>query len=548
MLNIVTNSELNADSVEPDPLAYSVSPGYWCRTTNYGHDFRIRIKYDVTYFSSGTRDIHVWAKWYENDYPLVDDCFGCGIFGNPSAPTVVDNNYYPSVSASWTGTNFTFYIGPNGLNTSYSTAGTFLWADMDITGGEPEGGDQEWYIKIHIDDDGYDEYYKWNGAFGNTDFELPEVCQSTTTSSTTSTTSSTTSTTSSTTSTTSSTTSTTSSTTTSIPSTTSTTSTTTSSTTTSIPSGTSTTSSTTTSIPSGTSTTSSTTTSMIGDDHGNSIGTATLISLNNSTNGSIDSAGDYDYFRFNLTNRSSVTIYTTGTTDTYGYLLDSSGTEIRRNDDDIDRNFQIIETLNAGTYYIAVRNYYSSATSGNYVLSTSTATAPTTSTSTTSISNDVEPPLLISPEDGIEGLAQTVEFMWEARKGYTNRLFVCTNQNFEGCESTVIASNQNSIVIFAGFSGILGFLLFFGVLSNLVLRKRRNLFILLIAFSMLGVAISCNKSESGGGNDKSNESNEMVTHSTTEYLEGARTYYWKVEVEDVYGVTAESDIRTFTVR
>ena len=105
------------------------------------------------------------------------------------------------------------------------------------------------------------------------------------------------------------------------------------------------------------------------DDHGNTTASATTITLNSSTNGRIDHAGDIDFFRVQVTEAGTLTIFTTGSTDTYGRLLDSNGIELASNDDasGIDLNFRIVRTVSAGTYFVSVR-HFSGAESGAYVL------------------------------------------------------------------------------------------------------------------------------------------------------------------------------------
>ncbi|MBM3852705.1 MAG: hypothetical protein FJ399_06075, partial [Verrucomicrobia bacterium] len=103
------------------------------------------------------------------------------------------------------------------------------------------------------------------------------------------------------------------------------------------------------------------------DDHGNTTGTATAVNLPSSTNGAINAPGDVDFFRVQVTDAGVLTVYTTGSTDTYGRLLDSSGTELASNDDATDLNFRLSRTVTAGTYYVSVR-HYSSGSTGAYVL------------------------------------------------------------------------------------------------------------------------------------------------------------------------------------
>jgi hypothetical protein len=74
------------------------------------------------------------------------------------------------------------------------------------------------------------------------------------------------------------------------------------------------------------------------DDHGNSLATATPVTPGSATTGAIETAGDNDYFRVDVPQAGRLMVYTTGSTDTYGYLLDSSGNELERNDDGNDRS------------------------------------------------------------------------------------------------------------------------------------------------------------------------------------------------------------------
>ncbi|WP_348672386.1 Ig-like domain-containing protein [uncultured Abyssibacter sp.] len=88
------------------------------------------------------------------------------------------------------------------------------------------------------------------------------------------------------------------------------------------------------------------------------------------TEGTINTSGDLDYFEFFLSERSDVRLETTGDTDTYGTLLDSFGVLITENDDivlGVERNFRIETTLDRGTYYLEIRGFDQSVT-GAYVL------------------------------------------------------------------------------------------------------------------------------------------------------------------------------------
>lgn len=102
------------------------------------------------------------------------------------------------------------------------------------------------------------------------------------------------------------------------------------------------------------------------DSVGNSCSTATALSNISSISSAIDSAGDVDYFKIAMLQNGSLTVGSTGSTDTYGDLKDGNCNTIASNDDtNGTNNFSISKTLNAGTYYIAIRHYRSSGT-GSY--------------------------------------------------------------------------------------------------------------------------------------------------------------------------------------
>ena len=85
--------------------------------------------------------------------------------------------------------------------------------------------------------------------------------------------------------------------------------------------------------------------------------------------GAIDFSGDEDFFRISVPRRGRLTIYTTGSTDTYGYLMDSSCNELARDDDSGGQgnNFKIQREVTSGIYYIRVIHFSSSGT-GDYSL------------------------------------------------------------------------------------------------------------------------------------------------------------------------------------
>ena len=114
------------------------------------------------------------------------------------------------------------------------------------------------------------------------------------------------------------------------------------------------------------------------DDHGNSFSTATTLPLGSPIAGRIDPGNDRDVFKLDLSGESGnthVSIYTTSTLDTQGWLYDSNG-DLLTSDDDITKggeivetNFRILWTMTPGVYYVSVRSAdRRSTTTGDYNL------------------------------------------------------------------------------------------------------------------------------------------------------------------------------------
>ena len=88
--------------------------------------------------------------------------------------------------------------------------------------------------------------------------------------------------------------------------------------------------------------------------------------LNGSLEGSIDALGEEDVYQITVTDSGTLTVYSTGSMDLYGRLLDDSGNQLASNDDGgEDTNFRFSRSVSAGTYYVRVRHYDNSGT-GNY--------------------------------------------------------------------------------------------------------------------------------------------------------------------------------------
>ena len=122
------------------------------------------------------------------------------------------------------------------------------------------------------------------------------------------------------------------------------------------------------------------------DDHGDVRPLATWVAANSITQGNLEQAEDVDYYRIRISARGTLTVETTGSTDTVGSLEDAAGRRLVSNDDGgTGTNFKIQRTLNPGTYYARVAGYSSSAT-GRYALrithrpARAAATAPAAST------------------------------------------------------------------------------------------------------------------------------------------------------------------------
>ena len=74
------------------------------------------------------------------------------------------------------------------------------------------------------------------------------------------------------------------------------------------------------------------------------------------------------FFRFDVSSAGDYSIYTSGSTDTYGTLYDSNCIEMESDDDGGQgTNFLIQGSFQTGTYYVSVRGY-SDSTSGPYTL------------------------------------------------------------------------------------------------------------------------------------------------------------------------------------
>ena len=105
---------------------------------------------------------------------------------------------------------------------------------------------------------------------------------------------------------------------------------------------------------------------------GSSFEKAYIITIGESLSAVIDTAGEYVYFKFTATESKTYTFQSSGSYDTYGYLYNSSQSQLSSNDDSGDgSNFLISRSMSAGeTVYLKVKLYSSSAT-GTFTVSVS---------------------------------------------------------------------------------------------------------------------------------------------------------------------------------
>jgi len=93
----------------------------------------------------------------------------------------------------------------------------------------------------------------------------------------------------------------------------------------------------------------------ISDDHGNNCADATTVAPNSVTAGDIETRGDNDYFKVVAPSVGVLTVYTTGTTDTYGRYRNAACNSVRSNNNSgAGSNFKIEMDVTAGTYYFSV--------------------------------------------------------------------------------------------------------------------------------------------------------------------------------------------------
>ena len=111
-------------------------------------------------------------------------------------------------------------------------------------------------------------------------------------------------------------------------------------------------------------------------DHGDTRDTAAPVSSNDNTQGALEGQGDVDYFGLVISSLETLTIETTGDTDTFGELESDDGLTIASADRGGDGgNFRIRQQVQTGTYYIRVSGA-TPAETGPYMLEVSETLGP----------------------------------------------------------------------------------------------------------------------------------------------------------------------------
>ena len=112
------------------------------------------------------------------------------------------------------------------------------------------------------------------------------------------------------------------------------------------------------------------------DDHENTPERATTVKPTSFTSGALERQGDVDYFRVSVHQAGTLTVETTGGTDTFGHLRGADGQWLSQDDDrGLGLNFRLVQPVSAGTYYVRVSGYESAT--GPYTLVVGFTPTPT---------------------------------------------------------------------------------------------------------------------------------------------------------------------------
>jgi hypothetical protein len=170
-------------------------------------------------------------------------------------------------------------------------------------------------------------------------------------------------------------------------------------------------------------------------------------------------------------------------------------------------------------------------------------------------------PVLLTPSDNSTGLANTVEFAWEAAIDFdgdtvAHGFYICNTSNFSGCSPVTVSSKINNGTMYASSIPLIFFAGIFVLAGAGITRQRLMAALLILAMALF--VLSCGSSGSGGdgnggdGNGGGNGDGDgdpvvIITHTVTG-LDPLTTYYWKVSADDSRGGITESDTWSFTTQ
>ena len=182
-------------------------------------------------------------------------------------------------------------------------------------------------------------------------------------------------------------------------------------------------------------------------DHSGATSNATTLALSAAVPGRLGTARDTDVFRIVLAESTVLRVYTTGETAVAGELLDSFGTQLAENSGAYlppnAENFSIVTPLSAGTYFIKVSRYRSTA-AGSYAVHAEAVTQPGSSiaTATTIELDDVIPAWLNANGEHVFKLELAAATdLWLLSVGATD-----THGTLLDSSEVELASNNNSRV------------------------------------------------------------------------------------------------------
>jgi len=108
---------------------------------------------------------------------------------------------------------------------------------------------------------------------------------------------------------------------------------------------------------------------LFANDVGNNYVTAKTLKVNSIFKSNIESVGDVDFYRVPIKDYGTLKIFTSGSTDTVGHLMNSNRTVLTESNDDTDKeiNFFLEYDVKPGIYYVTVKNANQQNT-GEYTL------------------------------------------------------------------------------------------------------------------------------------------------------------------------------------